>query len=169
MIKITSSKKTADQEKNIITNMIVSDEFINGIYKIYDSSFFSSFLAKTVSLWVIDYYKLYKKAPFLVIKDIYENKKKYLSDEQNELVFNFLYNLSNEFIPSEKINTLRTNFVNHYNTNLSGDYYSSTKGEQEFKFYLDQHIRRYLSAGSDYILVPIGTDGNLSGILNLEY
>jgi len=43
------------------------------------------------------------------------------------------------------------------------------RGTREFNFYLDQVIRRYISAGSDYILIPIDSTGNFMDIVTLDY
>lgn len=43
------------------------------------------------------------------------------------------------------------------------------RGTREFNFYLDQVIRRYISAGSDYILIPINSSGNFMDIVTLDY
>lgn len=43
------------------------------------------------------------------------------------------------------------------------------RGTREYNFYLDQVIRRYISAGSDYILIPIDSSGNFMDIVTLDY
>ena len=72
-------------------------------------------------------------------------------------------------IPRENLDSLRTQWINETLTNNENLYDGTTQGTKAFNFHLDQTIRRYISAGSDYILLPTETDGTISGILNLEY
>lgn len=42
-------------------------------------------------------------------------------------------------------------------------------GIREFNYYTDQVIRRYISAGTEYILIPVDSDGNLMDVVTLDY
>ena len=43
------------------------------------------------------------------------------------------------------------------------------RGTREFNYYLDKVIKRYVSAGTDYILIPVDISGNFLKIENLTY
>jgi hypothetical protein len=43
------------------------------------------------------------------------------------------------------------------------------KGTKEFNFYLDQVIKRYVSGGTSYILIPVDSSGSFMDIERLEY
>lgn len=43
------------------------------------------------------------------------------------------------------------------------------RGTKEFNYYLDKVIKKYISAGTSYILIPIDSDGNFMNIANLTY
>ena len=56
---------------------------------------------------------------------------------------------------------------------LSGVVTDSTeqvdRGTREFNYYLDKVIKKYISAGTDYILIPVDISGNFMKIENLTY
>jgi len=62
-------------------------------------------------------------------------------------------------IPKTVIDTERNKWIRHYN--------SEEKGINEFNFYIDQVITRYISAGSFYIIIPTDENGNFLDILDL--
>ena len=64
-------------------------------------------------------------------------------------------------IPSEKFDSEKQNWINHYKDTL-GATEGEKKGIQEFNYYLDQVIRRYISAGTNYVLLPT-TSGVFGG------
>lgn len=56
-------------------------------------------------------------------------------------------------IPEDKINTNKQKWIDYYKKYY--DYDMAIKiSEKEFKHYLDQFIKRYISAGTDYIIYP---------------
>lgn len=71
-------------------------------------------------------------------------------------------------IPIDKIDELRQKWIDEVglNPDVTNPVDIGTKG---FNAYLDQTIRKYISAGTDYILIPTESDGTFSTILNLEY
>jgi hypothetical protein len=71
-------------------------------------------------------------------------------------------------IPRASIDSLRNQWINYALETYDNTYDGTTQGTQLFNSHLDQVIRRYISAGSDYILIPTEVDGTFSGILNLE-
>lgn len=71
-------------------------------------------------------------------------------------------------IPEDSINEMRQEWITYYTSELGDVTRAEIKGEKEFKYYLDQTIRKYISAGSDYILIP-SVSGVLTGkILDLR-
>ena len=79
-------------------------------------------------------------------------------------------------VPETIISGMEQQWIDHYTTQaalleetdpgITDDYIRM--GQNEFKFYLDQTIRRYISAGTDYILVPtVSGDFGANNIMDL--
>ena len=84
-------------ERKILTNMILSTDFLREISTLIKPHLFESAYAKLVSGWVMDYFEQYKTAPEKNIQDIYQQKRDSIQDEEeNETVAEFLKRLSNE-------------------------------------------------------------------------
>lgn len=66
-------------------------------------------------------------------------------------------------IPNDKLESERTKWINHYKTIMDNNS-AEIKANEEFNFYLDQMIRRNISAGSDYIIVPT-ISGEITGAI----
>lgn len=85
---------------------------------------------------------------------IYEHEKTWYTDIGNydgkPLAHNSVIIIH---IPENLINTMRNKWINSYKEQLEYDA-AEVAGDKEFKFYLDQTIRKYISAGTDYIIVP---------------
>ena len=71
-------------------------------------------------------------------------------------------------IPRARLDALRNQWIDKVAPDYDNVYDGVTQGTRSFNFYLNQIIRRYISAGSNYILVPTEVDGTFSTILNLE-
>ncbi|MCP4475434.1 MAG: hypothetical protein GY821_12880 [Gammaproteobacteria bacterium] len=84
----------ARTEKNIITGMIISDEFLSGIQQIFQPLQIP--FAHEVAGWCLDYFKQYEKAPNEHIQDLFFANKNRMSEEQVELTEDFLLHISNE-------------------------------------------------------------------------
>lgn len=65
-------------------------------------------------------------------------------------------------IPNESLNAERQNWIDYYKKTLGPDE-AEKKAIDEFNFYLDQVIKRYVSAGTNYIILP-----TTSGVFNGE-
>lgn len=63
-------------ERRIITGMIVSKDYLDRIYRFWDSSLLESPELRMVSEWCMEYYEKYKKAPDEDIEAIYMDKLK---------------------------------------------------------------------------------------------
>jgi replicative DNA helicase len=86
------------EERNIITNMIMSDNFLKEISRLIQPEFFESDYAKIVSSWVNEYFENFNEAPKQNIQDIFQKKSTYLnSDEVAESISDFLYELSEDY------------------------------------------------------------------------
>lgn len=87
-----------NDERDIITGLIVSTEFIKQIRDTYKPEYFTLPYARTVSQWCIEYYDKYEKSPFKDIKSLFESKKDTVLDtSQLEMIDSFLANLSATF------------------------------------------------------------------------
>lgn len=93
----------AKVEKQIVTGMIVSTEFLEGIVPIYKNQLKVPFTNR-VAGWCADYYKQYSCAPYKHIQDIYKQHSKSLSEEDQFLTKEFLVRLSKKFKTSKKFN-----------------------------------------------------------------
>ena len=63
-------------ERRIITGMIVSKDYLDRIYRFWDSTLLESTELRMVSEWCVEYYERYKKAPDEDIEAIYMDKLK---------------------------------------------------------------------------------------------
>lgn len=84
-------------ENSLVTGLIVSTKFISGIKDILDIKLLQSSFAKIIAKWCLQYYKTYKEAPGVTIKDIYESKKDELDETTEDTISMFLTNLSEKY------------------------------------------------------------------------
>jgi hypothetical protein len=99
---------SAKIEKDIITGLIVSDEFCKRIIPLLKepnpTKHVTTPFAGKVAKWCIEYYDKYKKAPFLTIDSIFSEKKINMSKEEEELTSTFLSHISEEYENGEAFN-----------------------------------------------------------------
>lgn len=107
---------TSSVEKQIITAMIISTNFLSNTAPIIELDFFTNEYAKSVAKWILDYFAIYKKAPELNIQKIYEANKDNLDKGTSELVASFLSKLSSEFVEGQGINDeyIRQNALKYF-------------------------------------------------------
>lgn len=87
-----------DNERKLLTNMIISTDFLREIYPILRPNILKSPYARLVAQWVIDYYSEYKEAPERIIQDIFLAKKKFIhTEDDTELIAMFLSELSKSY------------------------------------------------------------------------
>lgn len=92
-------------ERQIVTGMIISQEFCNQVFPIYSSAYLRSQFTRTVAEWCKDYYEQYSRPPGKEIKDIYQRHKKGDLDlAQAELIQEFLSSISQEYEQGEQWN-----------------------------------------------------------------
>lgn len=71
-------------------------------------------------------------------------------------------------IPQESIDAERDKWDKYYEYNMDNLEEAKEKADSEFKHYLDQAIRKHISAGTDYILVPTISGAFSNKILDLR-
>lgn len=113
-------------EKRIITSMIVSDRCLSEISQIYKPEYFINSFARTVAEWAISYHSIYKKSPLATIKDIYENEKDYLSDDDAKVISDLLSDISDKYSASTSYNT-------QYAIDQAFEYFERRETEQAIK------------------------------------
>ncbi len=85
------------EERKIVSNMILSTDFLREISLLVKASLMRSSYARQVVTWILEYYEHYKESPGKNIQDIYLQKSKYLEDEDDtEIIAEFLTRLSEE-------------------------------------------------------------------------
>lgn len=87
-----------DIEKKLLTGMIVSDRVLSHLFPIVRPDLLALEYAKKVASWIHDYFIMYKKAPQAHIQDIFNERKLELSGSDQELVGEFLQDLSKEYL-----------------------------------------------------------------------
>ena len=93
------------EERKIITYMIVSQRFLREISNVIHINHLESSYAKIVARWLLEYWGNYKDCPGKNIKEIYNQKKKAINDEDDvELIKEFLSRLSKDY---EEIETIQ--------------------------------------------------------------
>lgn len=70
-------------------------------------------------------------------------------------------------VPEVNLSGLKQQWIDHFVEEGNAYDIALDLGTKEFKYYLDQTIKRYISAGSDYILLPT-LSGNPTDIMYLE-
>lgn len=95
----------SSMERNMITGMIVSTDFISQVTGIYKSSLVKTDFVRTVASWCIDYFERYETAPGEVIETIFQDNAEDLDEDTVESINAFLANISDEYERSEKFNT----------------------------------------------------------------
>lgn len=89
---------TLDPEKKLLTQMIVSHDFITAIMPLFKYQYLKSVASRIVGEWLVEFFELYKTNPGKGIQDIYAVKKKTIrTDEESALVASFLTKLSQEY------------------------------------------------------------------------
>jgi len=95
---MTRTKVNMDQERNIITNLIVSKEFAQQILPLLQPKYFKTKYAKTVSAWVKDYWDEYEDVPGKNIQSIFESHRgSFFDEEEAESVSDFLVSLADSY------------------------------------------------------------------------
>lgn len=106
---IIKRKKAPDShiEKQIITNMVVSTEFLRGILVIYKPEFLSLPYARIIAGWCLEYFEQYQLAPKEQIQDLFRFHTQHnnFDSTKTEIISVFLSGLSNEYKEDFTINS----------------------------------------------------------------
>ncbi len=102
MIRQRKPANNPRTERQIITGMISSTRFLkNVIPLIQNGGEFQTEFARHVSVWCVEYYDKYEKAPREQIEDLFLSHKKKMQDDQIQLIKDFLVDISQEFEKEE--------------------------------------------------------------------
>lgn len=105
-MKWKKQKIDISEEKKIITGMIVSDNFLARIQNILDMNLFQIPYSRIIIRWCNEYYNKYGKSPKVDIQSIFNaNSKNIHSEDQKELIGEFLSNLSENYVNGESFNS----------------------------------------------------------------
>lgn len=93
---MTRTAVKMDNERAVITGLIVNTQFCEQIVPIVSRRTFKTHYAKVVSDWAIEHFKEYGEAPQKLIQDIFYQKKHTLGIEEAQSISEFLGSLSKE-------------------------------------------------------------------------
>ncbi len=91
-------------ERRIITGLIISTEYLQGIRKVWTTKLLADKSAKIMAGWCIEFYDEYQTAPGQEIESIFLKKTKNLSKNDREDIEDILASLSDEYEHQEKFN-----------------------------------------------------------------
>lgn len=92
-------------EKQILIGMIVSTEYLRDVTPIYMPDLLEIKFAPIVANWCMTYYNTYKKAPGLLIQELFESwERNNTNSEQIKYIDDFLATLSDEHEHADKFN-----------------------------------------------------------------
>jgi len=103
-MKYTRRRIDAEAEVRLATGMIISDRVCQRLVPVLDLSSLKVSYIKVILKWVIDYFRVYSKAPMHHIRDIFESEKKRLDLADVELMEEFLVKISDDYVESQGIN-----------------------------------------------------------------
>ncbi len=93
-------------ERQIITGLITSDQFIREIKSIFKRDSLTLPFTRTIAQWCLEYFDQYQTAPGKTIQDIFIEKKKHeLDSDTAETIEGFLISISDEYEKQETFNT----------------------------------------------------------------
>lgn len=93
-------------EENIITGMIVSDQFLTEIRSVFHPGLLESNWTRLVASWCLDYFDKYQKAPEGTIQEIYNSfvRSEKFTEEQEEIIGQFLQKISDNYAHNQNFN-----------------------------------------------------------------
>jgi len=104
---IKRKKINLDEERRILSQMIVSTRFLSELRDIALPTLFKSTFSQTVANWVWEYFNHTESAPQKAIEDVYLKNRHLVSDEdENELIGEFLGQLSRDW-ESTQVNNIK--------------------------------------------------------------
>jgi len=84
-------------EKRVLTALIVSTQFNYEVSHLIDFDYFTNSFIRTVARWCVDFFDTYEKAPFNHIRDIFDDRKVELNDEDAKLIETLLLDISQKY------------------------------------------------------------------------
>jgi hypothetical protein len=127
-IKINSSI-----EKRILTGSIVSTEFLDKIYPVFNKEYIESTFIRKVLVWTMDFYGEYRKSPGVHIKDIYIAERKNMKDDEAEIIETLLNDILTGYVEGS--------FNNDYVADQTIDFFKSrelTITSNNVKYFLEK-------------------------------
>lgn len=105
-MKIDRKKIDAKPEIDLLTGLIVSDNFVQEIFPILNISYLQISYVRVVAQWCIEYFQKYSRAPYEDIQKIFENNKRVqkLDEDTIEIIEDFLISLNKKFSALENFN-----------------------------------------------------------------
>ena len=97
-------KVDSSTEKNILTAMIVSTQFLQEVVHLINFDYFQNLYIRKVVRWCTEHYDRYEVAPFDDITTIFRNKKIELQEDDADLVEKLLMNISTKYSFNTGIN-----------------------------------------------------------------
>ena len=91
-------------ERQIITGMVISTEFISGISTIVSDDSFMLPFCRTIANWCIEYFHEFKEAPKQNIQDMFAKNKSTIPPETEDAIREFLADISEEYVRSDNFN-----------------------------------------------------------------
>lgn len=85
-------------ELQTVTGFITNDKFCKACFPAYSKDYIQSDYAKIIMGWVHDYYREFGKAPGVLIRDMFDDKRQTLKEEQGDIVEEFLESLSDDHV-----------------------------------------------------------------------
>lgn len=105
MLKRT--KIDLSEERRILGHLIASTPFLIQLRDVVDPALFESGFARTISGWVMDFYRATGEAPGKAIQDVYLKRRGEVPDEEElDLVAEYLRNLSKDWAKAEVANVV---------------------------------------------------------------
>jgi len=117
MSKVTIKEIDSTIENQITTAMIISTKFLSEVSSLFDKDYLKNSFAKIICFWCLDYYKQYKKAPGIHIKDIFKIESELgMTSEDKEIIGTFLSKLNKQYVEDQGINSdyIRDNAFNYF-------------------------------------------------------
>ena len=92
-------------ERQIVTGLIVSDDFIRSVQSLYKPECLRADFARIVAEWCMEFYTHYKTAPKANIQEIFQEQKlNGMAPDTAELIEEFLAGISSEHEQASKFN-----------------------------------------------------------------
>jgi len=101
---IKKTEVEMDGERKIITHMIVSTEFLEGLRGVVDAHLFSGGYTRLVATWILEFFRISGVAPGKAIMDVYQRNIGDISDDDKEMVSKFLTSISEDWKKAEPNN-----------------------------------------------------------------